>query len=172
MNRFQEIFQKYESQLVKLARTHVSSEDAEDVLQSALANVIARYGEDASLTEQDLTRILFRAVNNGRIDLLRRKAGQKKLEQELYRKVSERMENAMRQSRCVECIREVMDRNDRDLLILGKQFFEGLDQSQIAVQLGLTIDSVKKAVGRGKRKISKNLKARCDCRWLQEVQNE
>ena len=68
-----------------------------------------------------------------------------------------------------DCIRgyvEKLPENYRTVLVLSE--WEGLRNNEIAEILGITLDTVKIRLHRGKEKLKEELETHCDSYWIEE----
>ena len=182
---FQEIYHAFQPKILRYMARMVSEADAEDLTQEVFVKAhraLKNFKGDAKLSTW-----LYRIATNTALDKLRspsfQRAAQLSLSDESAEQVEAKIntrvvsaeekkpltEQQLVQKEMNECIRGFIERlpeKYRTVLVLSE--WEGLRNDEIAHILGITVDTVKIRLHRGKEKLKEEFEAHCDPYWIEE----
>ena len=182
---FQKIHDEFRPRIRRYLTHLVGEYEAEDLTQEVL--VKAHLALKNFKGEAKLSTWLYRIATNTALDKLRspsfQRAAQLSLSDESAEQVEAKIntrvvsaeekkpltEQQLVQKEMNECIRGFIERlpeNYRTVLVLSE--WEGLRNDEIAHILGITVDTVKIRLHRGKEKLKEEFEAHCDPYWIEE----
>jgi RNA polymerase sigma-70 factor, ECF subfamily len=182
---FPEIYNTFQPKILRYMARMVSEADAEDLTQEVF--VKAHRALKNFKGEAKLSTWLYRIATNTALDKLRSPSFQRiaplSLSNDSIEKVEAKInarvvcaeeikpltEQQLVQKEMNDCIRGFIERlpeNYRTVLVLSE--WEGLRNDEIAHILGITIDTVKIRLHRGKEKLKEELEVHCDPYWIEE----
>ena len=166
---FRSLHDEFRPRVLRYAARLVGEAEAEEVAQSVMAKVsegLSRFRGDSSVSTW-----IYRIATNVALDKLRQKAvqpltdaGYEFDEDDLPAAAqSPSVETAAVRDEMSACISEFVARlpeNYRTVMVLGE--LEGFTNAEIASILGLTLDTVKIRLHRGRERLRKELEAGCN----------
>jgi len=182
---FQKIYDAFQPKILRYLKRLVGENEAEDLTQE----VFIKVGQalENFRGESKLSTWLYRIATNAALDRLRspsfQRIAQERLSDDSIEKGEEDVdardvwtgekkplvEQQIIREEMNDCIRgyvEKLPENYRTVLVLSE--WEGLRNNEIAEILGITLDTVKIRLHRGKEKLKEELETHCDSYWIEE----
>jgi len=182
---FQKIYDAFQPKMLRYLKRLVGENEAEDLTQE----VFIKVGQalESFRGESQLSTWLYRIATNAALDRLRspsfQRIAQERLSDDSIEKGEEDVdardvwtgekkplvEQQIIREEMNDCIRgyvEKLPENYRTVLVLSE--WEGLRNNEIAEILGITLDTVKIRLHRGKEKLKEELGTHCDSYWIEE----
>jgi RNA polymerase sigma-70 factor (ECF subfamily) len=177
---FEKIYTDFQPKILRYLAHLVGEHEAEDLTQETFVKVNRALGDFRG--ESKLSTWLYRVATNTALDKLRSPSfrqsaspdlieidetpiddrntwtGEKTplVEQQIYRK---------EMNDCIAGYIERLPENYRMVLVLSEM--EGLSNNEIAEILGVSLDTVKIRLHRGKAKLKQELESQCDSYWVE-----
>jgi len=177
---FEKIYTDFQPKILRYLAHLVGEHEAEDLTQETFVKVNRALGDFRG--ESKLSTWLYRVATNTALDKLRSPSfrqsaspdlieidetpiddrntwtGEKTplIEQQIYRK---------EMNDCIAGYIERLPENYRMVLVLSEM--EGLSNNEIAEILGVSLDTVKIRLHRGKAKLKQELESQCDSYWVE-----
>src|SRR3990172_11556723 len=182
---FQEIYDAFQPKIHRYLKFWVGEDEAEDLTQEVFVKV--HQALENFRGESKLSTWLYRIATNAALDRLRspsfQRIAQERLSDDSIEKGEEDVdardvwtgekkplvEQQIIREEMNDCIRgyvEKLPENYRTVLVLSE--WEGLRNNEIAEILGVTLDTVKIRLHRGKEKLKEELETHCDSYWIEE----
>ena len=182
---FQKIYDAFQPKILRYLKHLVGEDEVEDLTQE----VFIKVGQalESFRGESQLSTWLYRIATNAALDRLRspsfQRIAQERLSDDSIEKGEEDVdardvwtgekkplvEQQIIREEMNDCIRgyvEKLPENYRTVLVLSE--WEGLRNNEIAEILGITLDTVKIRLHRGKEKLKEELETHCDSYWIEE----
>jgi RNA polymerase sigma-70 factor (ECF subfamily) len=174
---FHEIYAQYQPRILGYLARMVDESEAEDLTQEVFAKVANSLPDFRG--DSQLSTWIYRIATNTALDRLRglpgtpdiqlADAGEEVPGKNVWTGEQEpAVESQVYRKEMNDCIRGFVARlpeNYRMVLVLGE--FEGLKNEQVAEILGLTIDTVKIRLHRGRERLKAELAANCGPEWVE-----
>jgi RNA polymerase sigma-70 factor (ECF subfamily) len=181
----QEIYDAFQPRILRYLKRMVGANEAEDLTQE----VFMKVGQalESFRGESKLSTWLYRIATNAALDRLRSPSFQRIAPMELTGDSTETgeaeienrdfwtgektpsVEQQFVRKEMNECIRDFIEKlpeNYRAVLVLSEM--EGLRNDEIALILGVTLDTVKIRLHRARKKLKEELETHCDAYWLED----
>ena len=182
---FQKIYDAFQPKILRYLKHLAGEDEVEDLTQE----VFIKVGQalENFRGESKLSTWLYRIATNAALDRLRspsfQRIAQERLSDDSIEKGEEDVdardvwtgekkplvEQQIIREEMNDCIRgyvEKLPENYRTVLVLSE--WEGLRNNEIAEILGITLDTVKIRLHRGKEKLKEELETHCDSYWIEE----
>ena len=178
---FQEIYNDFQSKILRYMSRMVGDIDAEDLTQEVFVKAHRTLKDFKG--ESKLSTWLYRIATNTALDKLRSPSFQQtkqtcafdesddaKNSSEVNSEMQKpSIERELIRDEANECLRDYIARLPEDYrVVLVLSAWEGLQNKEIAEIIGVTLDMVKIRLHRAKEKLRQDLIAHCDPHWIEE----
>jgi RNA polymerase sigma-70 factor (ECF subfamily) len=182
---FQKTYDAFQPKILRYLKPLVGEDEAEDLTQEVFVKV--HQALENFRGESKLSTWLYRIATNAALDRLRSPSFQRVVQHGLSDDSIEKdeaeiedrsiwtgektplIEQQFVRKEMNECVRGYIERlpeNYRAVLVLSE--WEGLRNNEIAEILGITLDTVKIRLHRGKEKLKEELETHCASYWIEE----
>jgi RNA polymerase sigma-70 factor (ECF subfamily) len=180
---FQKIYDTFQPKILRYLTRLIGESEAEDLTQETFVKV--HQGLENFRGESQLSTWIYRIATNTALDRLRSPSFQRVAQTSLSENLDESeladkvicteekkplIEKQLIREEMNECIRGYIERlpeSYRTVLVLSE--WEGLRNNEIAEILGVTLNTVKIRLHRGKEKLKEELETHCEFHWIEEM---
>lgn len=183
---FQEIYDTYQPKILRYLTRFIGESEAEELTQETFVKV--HQGLEGFRGESQVSTWIYRIATNAAMDKLRSPSFQRTAQFGLSDDVIEGdqakgangvvlvkdekplVEKQLIREEMNDCIRgyiEKLPEDYRAVVVLSE--YEGLKNNEIAESLGISLDTVKIRLHRGRAKLKEELESNCEIHWIEEM---
>lgn len=154
-SRLEKLYEAYEQEMHRQAFYVLHDEnDAEDAVQNAFLGIWKSLDKLCDLGEKEIKWYVIRAAINAAIDIYRKK-NEKRQKEEPYDENASYFHSENRNVNELGLFEKIAELPDRDRDVLMLKYVYGFQYKEMAKILGISTETVKKALLRAKNKLEK-----------------